>query len=278
MTLDDEQRRSLEADVIRSVYFGDVRLRERSHAEVKWRASGDPDSPNVRNLIGYPAVFNSVYTLYEGENYLVTEEVAPGFFDEVLGDDCHLNFNHERPSAMCRNAPHMPAGKADGPGSMTLTVDAHGLRVFARVPMDDLDAQRLAPKMDRGVVDQMSYAFTVAEEDRLETKEPDGRHRVHYTLKKARRLLDVTVCPLGANRATEAVLRSLAGQLAGRSYEGLPSVPSRADEAGPETVLGSRSSEGSPVSVIARVTAEVEATRALLGARPARTTPKEGSQ
>ncbi len=271
MTLTDEQRRALEADVIRSLYHGPVRSRERNHAEVKWRASGDPDTPTVRNLTGYPAVFGQVYTLYEGDSYILTEEVLPGFFDDVLEDDCHLNYNHERPSAMCRNAPHMPAGEQEGPGSMSLSVDAHGLRVHARVPMDDLDAQRLAPKMDRGVVTQMSYAFTVAEEDRLETKDPDGRYRVHYTLKKARRLLDLAVCPLGANASTEVALRSLAGQLMGRSLaEGPPSEPSRADEAGPEAGVESRSIEGSPAPDTLRATAELEATRAFLAARPAR--------
>jgi len=271
VTLTDEQRRALEADVIRSLYHGPVRSRERNHAEVKWRASGDPDTPTVRNLTGYPAVFGQVYTLYEGDSYILTEEVLPGFFDDVLEDDCHLNYNHERPSAMCRNAPHMPAGEQEGPGSMSLSVDAHGLRVHARVPMDDLDAQRLAPKMDRGVVTQMSYAFTVAEEDRLETKDPDGRYRVHYTLKKARRLLDLAVCPLGANASTEVALRSLAGQLMGRSLaEGPPSEPSRADEAGPEAGVESRSIEGSPAPDTLRATAELEATRSFLAARPAR--------
>lgn len=273
MAMTEEQRAALEADVIRSLFYGDVRLRERNHAEIKWRASGDPETPGVRNLTGYPAVFGQVYTLYEGESYIITEEVIPGFFDDVLEDDCHLNYNHERPSAMCRNAPHMPEGSRDGPGSMDISVDAHGLRVHARIPMDDLDAQRLAPKMDRGVVDQMSYAFTVAEEDRLETKDADGRYRIHYTLKKARRLLDVTVCPLGANAGTEVALRSLAGQLMGRSSEGPPSVPSRADEAGTEAAVESRSDEGSPAPDTTRATAELEATRAFVAAQHARTKP-----
>lgn len=273
MTLTREQKAALEADMIRSIYYGDVRLRERNHAEVKWRASGDPSAPDVRNLTGYPAVFGQVYTLYEGDSCTITEEVAPGFFDDVLKDDCHLNYNHERPSAMCRNAPHMPEGSREGPGSMDISVDNHGLRVHARIPMDDLDAQRLAPKMDRGVVDQMSYAFTVAEEDRLETMDEDGRYRVHYTLKKARRLLDLAVCPLGANAGTEVALRSLAGQLMGRSLEeGPPSEPSRAeDSAGPEAGEESRSDpEGSPAPDTTRATAELEATRAFLAAQRAR--------
>lgn len=227
---------ALGLDTIRAVYCGDRRVRDRSHADVKWRASGDPGKTDVRILTGYPAVFNQRYTLYESDNFIITEEVDPGFFDDVLDDDCHLNYSHESPSAMCRNG-------LEGPGGMQLTVDAHGLRVYAQMPMDDMDVMRLAPKMDRGVVDQMSYAFTVAQEDCLQTTDELGRSAYHYTLKKCRELFDVCVTPLGANSQTEAALRSLAGQLAGRSVEGPPSEPGRSVE-GPEPVE-SRSQEGS---------------------------------
>lgn len=247
-------------ETIRAVLFGDVRLRDRNHAEVQWRVPGDPEKTNVRILTGYPAVFGQTYTLYESDQYIITEEVAPGFFDDVLKDDCHLNYSHQSPSAMCRN-------NLRGPGGMELSVDSHGFRVYAEIPMDDLDAQRIAPKMDRGVVDQMSYAFSVAEEDRLETKDETGRYAVHYTLKKCRRLYDVCVTPLGANAQTEAVLRSLAGQLMGRSLEeGSECDPDRADEAGSEAPEESRSVEGSLAK--RRAVLETEAALAVLAFKP----------
>ena len=258
---------ALGLETIRAVLCGDRRVRDRTHADVTWRASGDPDMKNVRVLTGYPAIFSQRYTLYESDNFVITEEVDPAFFDDVLENDCHLNYSHESPSAMCRNNPHLPAANRDGPGSMTIKPDAHGLRVHALVPMDDVDAQRMAPKMDRGVVDQMSYAFTVAQEDRLDTVDEQGRQAVHYTLRKARELFDVTVCPLGANSQTEVALRSLAGQLAGRSApEGALADPGRATEAGPEPV-GSRATQAGALAK-RRALLEVEMTLACNGFQP----------
>lgn len=200
--------------------FEGRQVRARSNCDIKWRASGDPDQKDVRILTGYPAVFNQPTTLYEDDDLVVRETIAPGFFDGVLGDDCHLNYVHESGSAMCRNAPHMPAGKQDAPGSMELSTDANGLRLFARVPMNDVDAQRMAPKMDNGVVDQMSFAFNVGEEDCTVGTDEQYRRVYDYTLRKCARLYDVTVCPLGAYSQTEAALRSIAPQLAGRADAG----------------------------------------------------------
>lgn len=239
----------LGVDVIRGVIFGDRRFRERPHAELEWRASGDPEQKNVRVLTGYPAVFSEWTTLYEGKSFVLREQIAPGFFDEVLGDDCHLNYSHESPSAMCRNNPHMPADKQNGPGSMELSSDAHGLRLFARIPMDDLDAQRLAPKMDNGVVDQMSFAFTVAEDECREYDGDDGRRYYDYTLNKCKRLYDVTVCPLGAYSQTEAMLRSIASQLSGRSQEGIECAPVRSQEGQEDEPVRSEEALGSEVII-----------------------------
>lgn len=207
------------AEALREIRSG-KQVRSRSHAEIKWRASGDPDMKDVRILTGYPAVFDQATVLYEDDYCLVRETVAPEFFDDVLADDCHLNYVHESGSAMCRNNPCMAPQFQGGPGSMELSTDNHGLRLFARIPMNDIDAQRMAPKMDNGVVDQMSFAFTVDEEDLLQTTGDDGRTIFDYTLRKCGRLFDVTVCPLGAYSQTEAALRSIAPKLAARSKEG----------------------------------------------------------
>ena len=233
---------ALGVEVIRAALFGDVRIRERLGAEVAWRASGDPEQKDVRVLTGYPAVFSQVYTLYEGSTFVMQEQVDPGFFDDVLTNDCHLNYSHVSESAMCRNNPCMPADKQGGPGSMELSTDAHGLRVFARVPMNDLDAQRLAPKMDNGVVDQMSYAFQVGEEDLSVTQDPQGRDIYLYTLRKCSRLMDVCVCPLGANSQTESMLRAFSVQLSGRSQEGRGGVAGRSPEGSQDGA--DRSNEG----------------------------------
>ena len=222
---------ALGPETLRAFYFGERRIRDRNHAEVKWRASGDPEMPDVRVLTGYPAVTGQATVLYENADMVLRETIAPGAFANVLQDDCHLNYSHESPSAMCRNG-------ITGPGGMELTEDSHGLRIHALVPMDDLDAQRLAPKMDRGVVDQMSFAFTVGQEDCLTTEDEDGRAVYDYTINSIAHLYDVCVCPLGAYSQTEAMLRSV---FTGRSLEGHDN-PARSQE-GQDTAQG-RSPEG----------------------------------
>jgi HK97 family phage prohead protease len=216
-------------DELREYFTGQKQVRARKDSEITWRASGDPEQKDIRILTGYPAVFDTPTTLYEDDNTIITETIAQGFFDSVLQDDCHLNYVHESGSAMCRNDPHMPAGKQGGPGSMELSVDPHGLRLFAKVPMNDIDAQRMAPKMDNGVVDQMSFAFTVGREDCLSTQDEQGRQVYAYTLRECGQLFDVTVCPLGAYSQTEAQLRNIAPRLAGRSNEGRE-IPCRSNE------------------------------------------------
>ena len=146
----------------RKELYGEHAIRTRPHSEIKMRASGDPDMKDVRILTGYPSVFNHATVLYEDDSCIVRETIAPGFFDDVLENDCHLNYVHESGSAMCRNNPCMPDDRKGGPGSMELSCDTHGLRIFARVPMNDPDAQRMAVKMDNGVVDEMSFAFDIA--------------------------------------------------------------------------------------------------------------------
>ncbi|HEY5506411.1 MAG TPA: HK97 family phage prohead protease [Coriobacteriia bacterium] len=217
-------------DNIRAVLCGDIRTREREQAEIQWRVPGESGKADTRTITLYPAVFNQETVLYESAQYVVKEVIAPGFFDDVLGDDMHLNYVHESPSAMARNRPHMPPS-TDGVGCLDLSVDAHGLRAFAILPMDDVDVQRIEPKMRRSVVDQASFAFTVAEEDYMETTDGQGRTVSLYTLRKCRRLYDVCVAPLGAYSQTEALLRSVfATQVSGRSQEGHEIVPVRSQE------------------------------------------------
>lgn len=257
-------------DNIRAVICGEIRTRERANAEIQWRVPGDPGKADTRTITLYPAVFGQETVLYESAHFVVKEVIAPGFFDDVLGDDCHLNYVHESPSAMARNRPHMPPS-ADGIGCLDLSVDAHGLRAFAILPMDDVDVQRIEPKMRRSVVDQASFAFRVAEEDYLETTDEMGRTVALYTLKKCRRLYDVCIAPLGAYPTTESVLRSLLNaQVGGRSLEGQPAVEGRSDDEGLEGGDDRSEDEGRREIVLR----EAEATAALLRFTPRREASK----
>jgi HK97 family phage prohead protease len=121
------------------------------HATAIWRASGR--SSQYRNLQGYTAVFNTPSVDLGG----FREILAPGCFTRALEDpnlDCALLWNHDPDTIMAstRN------------GSLELKQDQRGLKIWARVNMNDFDVQRALGKVTEGLTDQMSFAFSIADE------------------------------------------------------------------------------------------------------------------
>ena len=120
-------------------------------ARAEWRESGAGDQ--FRTLQGYAAVFNSPSEDLGG----FREVLAPGCFTRALEApdlNCSLLWNHDPDTvfASTRN------------GTLKLKQDAKGLRIWARVDMEDPDAKRVVGKIRSGLVDQMSFAFTIADD------------------------------------------------------------------------------------------------------------------
>jgi HK97 family phage prohead protease len=161
---------------------------------------------------GYAAVFNQTTTLYDGSFVRLHEMIAPEAFDDVLASepDVHLVIGHNLDMPMARTG-------IDGTGGLELSADDHGLRVRARLNPRITYVRDLAENMRDGVVDQMSFAFTVAEEDPpVITTNEDGSEDELRVIRKMKKLYDVTVTPQGAYSQTSAALRSL-GLLARRA-------------------------------------------------------------
>jgi HK97 family phage prohead protease len=81
-----------------------------------------------------------------------TERVDPDAFKRTLSrkPDVRLLINHDGlPLARTRS------------GTLTLDADSKGLRVTAELDPTDPDVERLTPKMQRGDLNQMSFAFRV---------------------------------------------------------------------------------------------------------------------
>lgn len=198
-------------------------------------ASGSGDGSYT--ISGHAAVFNTATTLYDGSFARVREQIAPGAFTKVLASQplVHLNHGHDMLSAIA-------ATNVAGVGGLQLTQDAEGLRFFARVPMDDPDAQRLAAKMRTGVVSQASFAFQIGDEDYAEGTTPDGRPDELFTIKEVSDLYDVCACAQGAYPTTSATLRGLAaaiGHSLGEGHRRDPRVPGRGS-----SVIGSAGARG----------------------------------
>lgn len=190
-------------------------------SDVECRDTGSGDGSSM-TLIGHAAVYDQETTLYDGGWWRLRERIAPGAFSSVLarlrspGADgsaartgVHLNVGHDMTRAIARTG-------ITGIGGMDLTEDEIGLRVFARLDPTDPDVVALAAKMRNGIVDQMSFAFTVADDERVITTDAQGNEDELRTILDIGELYDVTVCAQGAYPQTDAALRSLA-HLMGRA-------------------------------------------------------------
>ena len=164
-------------------------------------------------ITGYAAVTDQETVLYDGRYLRMREVVARGAFGPVLsrtGLDVHLNIGHDNNLAMARTG-------VDGIGRLELTEDDRGLRVFARVNPEISFVRDLALQMRDGIVDQMSFAFTVARDEAVVNETADGKEDELRSILEIGDLYDVTVVARGAYPQTSAQIRSLMGALTSRA-------------------------------------------------------------
>ena len=109
----------------------------------------DGESPGM--LTGYAAIYDAPADL----GYM-REVIAPGAFDEVLAGnpDVRCLFNHDRDRLLGRTAS----------GTLELQADPTGLRYSVVLP-DTQQARDLAKLVERGDVNQSSFAFTVKRDE-----------------------------------------------------------------------------------------------------------------
>lgn len=84
--------------------------------------------------------------------------------------------------------------------TLQLSVDEHGLKVDAYLGSTE-DSRRMYEAIAAGLVDQMSFAFTVDDEDY-------DRNTRTRTIKHIRKLYDVSAVSIPANPGTEISARS----------------------------------------------------------------------
>lgn len=144
---------------------------------------------NELKIEGYFAVFNSNYQIFDD----LSESVAPGAFDDTLGDDIRALINHDSSLVLGRNTAH----------TLDLRQDEHGLWCSITINPNDQDAMNLYARVQRGDVDQCSFGFDILSED-YDVRE-DGS--VHWTIRKVR-LYEVSVCTFPAYEETNVKARS----------------------------------------------------------------------
>lgn len=138
---------------------------------------------------GYAAVFNQETDIAG----LFREIILPGAFRKAIGrDDVSFLINHSGlPLARTRS------------GTLKLAEDEHGLNIESELDADDPDVMRIIPKMKRGDLDKMSFAFRAVKQRWDDTQDPPLR-----TIEEAD-LFDVSIVTDPAYEGTEIGLRSL---------------------------------------------------------------------
>lgn len=144
----------------------------------------------ARKMVGYAAVFNSL-----SEKLPFRERIMPGAFAACMGKDTRALINHDA---------NLVLGRTKS-GTCQMKEDDRGLRVEI-TPPDTSYARDLATCMERGDIDQMSFAFSVADDGEEWTEENGELVR---QLNKIERLFDVSIVTQPAYPDTTVALRSL---------------------------------------------------------------------
>lgn len=155
--------------------------------DIEWRESGS--GQGQMTVRGHAAVFNRLSHDLGG----FQERIAPGAFSEVLDKtpDVHLLWDHDTARTLARTRNK----------TLELREDPAGLHFWARVaPTSYADDLRIL--MERGDVDQASFAFTVGDE----TWDVDEDDEPVRTIRRVNELFDVTITAQGAFPQTDASL------------------------------------------------------------------------
>lgn len=138
---------------------------------------------------GYAAVFNERANI----GGMFEERIAPGAFRSAIGrDDVVFLINHEGlPLARTRS------------GTLTLKEDERGLYMESELDPEDPDVKAIVPKMKRGDLDKMSFAFYPTVQEWDESGDLPLR-----TIREAS-LADVSIVTNPAYSGTDIGLRSL---------------------------------------------------------------------
>ncbi len=178
-----------------------VEFRRRTFPLIEMRVEGDEgERPKI---VGHAAVFNELSEPLWG----FRERILPGAFKEAIErDDVRALVNHDPNYVLGRN-------KA---GTLRLAEDERGLAVEIDPP-DTQWARDLMVSMRRGDVNQMSFAFTVLDE---EFSKEDGEN---IRILKKVRLHDVSVVTYPAYPQTDVQVRSIL-QASGIDWEALAGI------------------------------------------------------
>ncbi|GAA1992860.1 hypothetical protein GCM10009718_33210 [Isoptericola halotolerans] len=190
-----------------------TRERRLMTAPMQVRADGD----DTLVVEGYASVFESPYDIWGGpDKGGFTEIIDRRAFDKTLKSnaDVPLLLNHGG----------MPLARTKS-GTLQLSTDKHGLKMRAELDRRDPEVQSLGVKLERGDMDEMSFAFYAIREQWDDEKAE--RRLTEVSIHKG----DVSIVNYGANSATSVGLVDAVRALAEADESELAAARSSLDRA-----------------------------------------------
>lgn len=149
---------------------------------------------------GYASTFEEEYPMggFEmgGTAYCFYEQVDRHAFDECDMSDVIMQYDHEgRVLARTRN------------NTLEISTDEHGLKIRADLSKSAL-GRGLYEDIKNGIVDRMSFGFTIEDDKQEESSIDDNTRKILRTITKVGKLYDVSAVSFPANEGTEISARS----------------------------------------------------------------------
>jgi hypothetical protein len=180
-------------------------------SEIRIEKRGDSNAPVIS---GHAAVFDTLTDMW-----YYREKIAAGAFKKTLKtSDVRALFNHDSNWILGRNTS----------STLSLAEDDTGLAVEINPPDTQLIRDMVLTPMERGDLNQMSFAFMVIDE---EWEEKKGELPVR-TIKEIDPLFDVSVVTFPAYPTTDAKVRDIFSQ-SGIDYDSLSDMICRAKQGFP---------------------------------------------
>ena len=156
----------------------------------------EAEKENEFHVTGYATTFDSPYELYRDKDFVMLEQVDHDAFKDTDMRDVIMQYDHTgRVYARTSN------------GSLDLKTDEHGLKINADLSLTT-GSRQLHEDIAAGLINKMSFAFTVAEDEYLEENKDDITI-VTRTIKRIGKLFDVSAVSLPANDQTVISARNL---------------------------------------------------------------------
>lgn len=166
-----------------------VEFRDFSLTKIETRAKEDGQEELI--VEGIPCVFNQETILYKGKYYECREKIANTAFEEADMNDVIFNYNHcGRVYARTRNK------------SLSLEMKSDGLHMRAVLMNDDEGHAQLYRDIKSGLIDKMSFAFSVKESSYEYIENQETANIEIRTITKIEKLYDVSAVDIPAYDTT----------------------------------------------------------------------------